>query len=259
MGVEFKGKLSLSGILTTCSGLTIGRNSIGSNNSSLPRSIVRHPINGTPFIPASSLRGAVRRLLEKHEARRQETAVGPVAAIFGVPSKNSGSTLPARAIFRDLILSEESCKRMVSITREAHLSEIRSYASMDRVTSQGNAYAIEEIPSGTQFCFEILFALYEAEDTARFAVLLEGLVALESASLGGHGSRGLGKIKFGTWSLDQYNCLEAEMTAGICITWKPKTWYETGKGEHCLINAEEKLSISAVIPEYEKRMATTLI
>lgn len=254
MGVEFKGKLSLTGVLTTCSGLCIGRNSVGSNNTSLPRSIVRHPISGMPFIPASAFRGAIRRLLEKKHGSQQN----PIGAIFGVASSKAGSALPARVTFRDLLLVEDSRQELAAINHDAYFSEIRSYASMDRVTSQGSAYAIEEVPTGAQFRFEILYAVYEAEDVARFAVLLDGLLDLESASLGAHGSRGLGKIKFGAWPLDKNNCLLPEMAQGIAITWKPKAWYETGSGESCLVKTEEKLTVADVIADYEKRVVSAL-
>ena len=257
MEVEFKGKLRLSGMVTTCTGVAIGKNSLGAGKSSLPRATVRHPLNNLPFIPASVFRGSVRRLLEQKYSTTapdgQKIADAKVGDIF-VGSKVKNGRLSARATFRDLFLSDSSAKQLMELNQQSYLTDIKVYASMDRVTSQGNAYAIEQIPAGAQFQFEIIYSVYQQEDFATFTRLLEGLHDLEKSSLGAHGSRGLGKIKFGLWPLTEQLCLGSECAQGLELTWRAKDYYESGAAARCLITGDEKLSLENFIAQYEQQL-----
>jgi CRISPR-associated protein Csm3 len=267
MGVEFQGKIRLTGVLTTFTGLSIGKNSMGAGNSGLPRMIVRHPLTAVPFIPASSLRGTIRRLVERRyyldkrhpHAECKEAELYrqcPVCQIFGVSVRNIPHSLPGRVTIRDLFLTEDCVQNLLEHSHQAYLTDIKVYASMDRVTSQGNTYAVEEIPAGSQFQFEIFYTIYRQEDIQHFTVMLEGLCDLEKSSIGAYGSRGLGKVKFGMWSLQQP--MDAPMTAGVSVMWRSKGYYEEGTGERVLITPEEKLGIEGILAEYETRIASHL-
>lgn len=271
MALEFKGKLRMAGVFTTFTGLSIGKDKIGSGNSNIPRMIVRHPISAIPFIPASSFRGAVRRILERkyypagdkcrplHICKNpEEYSKCQICNIFGLSSRDLPQQIPGRSIFRDIYPTKESTQSMQNRYYQGYLSETKLYVSIDRVTSQGDSYGIEQIPRGVHFEFEVFFTIYRNEDISYFATLLEGLQMLESAFLGAYGSRGLGKIKFGQWPVDSHGSIGADRTSGPSVNWRPKNCYETGTNEQMLIRSEENLGIEDIIAQYNKRIAAAI-
>ena len=146
----FKGKLILSGIFTTFSGLNVANDRMGCNNSSMVRTIVRHPVSKEPFIPGSVFKGAVRRLLQKEDLLAGGNASidnesywdNSVYQIFGISGRQATTlttSLPGRAVFRDAFLTKECQQQLAAKKQLSYLTEIRIQAGMDRVTSQVEA------------------------------------------------------------------------------------------------------------------------
>jgi CRISPR-associated protein Csm3 len=69
--------------------------------------------------------------------------------------------------------------------------------SIDRVTSAANPRNLERVPAGSEFEFQMI---YDVEDLEQMKQDLKNLQfamrLLEDDTLGGHGSRGYGHIKF---------------------------------------------------------------
>lgn len=246
MGLEFKGKLRLAGSFATFSGLSVGREKTGKENASLPRMLVRHPVTAVPFIPASCFRGSLRRLFAEGKQGESPEAV----SVFGA----SGPSAPrkGRAAFRDVYPDPESARVIADQNQEGYLSEIKICASMDRVTSQGTSFAIEQIPAGCGFQFEIFFDVLEADGPDLFLALLGAMERLEASSVGGHGSRGLGKIRFGKWSPETLFSPEPLLEAGLELTWYPRKYYESGAGEVRAFGPEDKLLPAGMIENRSK-------
>ena len=262
MGIEFQGKLKLKVFLTTLTGLSIGKTKLGTENSSIPKMVVRNAITDEPYIPASSIRGVLRRTLERLLAQEgifpackdtKESQKCPICRLFGTQKSNLPSLLPGRVILKDAVLTKETLEYIGPKNKQADLTEIKVYASMDRVTSQGNSYSIEQIPANACFQFEIIYSIYEKEDIELFSTLMKGLQEIENSYIGSNGSRGLGKICF-----RESSCTSEEVTQGLSLIWFPKSYYIEGKGEKTLIKSEENVNISDLIQEYEKRVASIL-
>lgn len=260
----FQGKLHLSGIFTTLSGMSIGHDKNGNMNGAMVRAIVRHPITQVPFIPGSSFRGAVRQIFEKEAGQKchhkidYEYAQCPLCQIFGISEKEAArfsSVKAGRATFRDSFLTKESLANLQADPATKDLAEIRIYAGIDRITAQGNLYAIEQIPAFSQFEFSFLFTIYEKEDCKFFRKFLEALILLSSSSIGSQGSRGLGKIRFGAWPVVEHN-LASEKSSGVSLIWRSQAYYETGGNafetlENLLCAPEEKNGIEDLLAQVD--------
>lgn len=227
-----QGKLILSGILTSFSGICIAQDNTGSRNATIPRILVYHPIHYIPFIPASSFRGAIRHLMQK---QNQDEKI--IAEIFGQSVNELSLTqYPGRVIFRDIFLTQQCIAQY-----HGQVSQVASYTQIDRVTAQNNCFAIEQIPAGYHFRFEILFSIYCHDDIKLFIYLLEALQNLENFSLGGQGTRGLGKIKFGEWKVNQMGIIQNELLSGIHLTWRSQHYYCSGENEQMICSNHLKL------------------
>jgi len=127
----------------------------------------------------------------------------PVCPVFGIPAPETGTawgdtvTL-TRLIVRDVFLTDESAARLESAHTDGLYTEFKTEVAIDRVTSVANPRTIERVPAGAVFGpAELIYSVYEVpEDLDRFAQVLTALQLLEDDYLGGHGSRGYGKVAF---------------------------------------------------------------
>jgi CRISPR-associated protein Csm3 len=86
---------------------------------------------------------------------------------------------------------------------------------VDRITSQANARTLERVPAGAKFKFRAVMDVLCEEDKALFARVVEGLRILEDSTLGGGGSRGSGRVRFG----------------GLKLAWRSKDYYAKGSAD----------------------------
>jgi CRISPR-associated protein Csm3 len=117
-----------------------------------------------------------------------------------------GRNSPAKIIVRDCRLSEESAKKLERVDTGLYMTEWKWENGLDRVTAAANPRQIERVPAGAEFAFQIVYTveaegnqteqeafIEAAEDLRNIAIALS---LLEDDALGGHGSRGYGKVKF---------------------------------------------------------------
>lgn len=108
-----------------------------------------------------------------------------------------GRNAPARLIVRDCHLVEESAHQLKKIDTGLFMTEWKFENGLDRVTAAANPRQIERVPAGSQFQFELVYTVEdEAQAVEDMQNLAIALAILEDDALGGHGSRGYGKIKF---------------------------------------------------------------
>ena len=90
------------------------------------------------------------------------------------------------------------------------MAEWKFENGMDRITAAANPRQLERVPAGAEFPFELVYTVESAaqaeEDLRNLAI---ALAILEDDALGGHGSRGYGKISFHNFnffyrSIDEY-------------------------------------------------------
>ncbi|MEM4729683.1 MAG: type III-A CRISPR-associated RAMP protein Csm3 [Thermoplasmata archaeon] len=212
--IGMKGRIALEATIILKTGLHIGAGEKGIKIGGTDKSVVRNPLDERPYIPGSSLKGKMRSLLEKagnkplvqlgpvrmHQCKTEEVEkVCELCRIFGLPSEIKAAT-PTRLVIRDAFLTNKSAEELKKAKEEGKTdflyTEIKSENAIDRITSAANPREFERVPAGAEFGFEAIYTIYENADIENFKIVLEGMRLLEDDYLGGHGSRGYGKVEF---------------------------------------------------------------
>lgn len=195
--------------------------------------VVRDPISEFPYVPGSSLKGKMRSLLERKMKKPINRNIGPndepvmihacsdknceICRLFGsTPMKDEGENIPSRLAVRDLFLTDESKEKLEEIETGLRFTEWKFENAIDRITSAANPRQIERVPAGSFFKLEIIYTIEKKEDLKEdLKNLFTAMRLLEDDYLGGHGSRGYGKVKF---KLSTIECRKGD-------------WYATGNEE----------------------------
>lgn len=130
-----------------------------------------------------------------------------VNPLFGLPGEIGFEiSAPNRLLVRDTpMLSdtvanppiEGSVEYFQRIRTDLPFTEVKWEAAIDRVTSAATPRQIERVPAGAAFGpMEMVFSYYLIGDETLLGNLLVAMELLEDDYLGGHGSRGSGKIEF---------------------------------------------------------------
>lgn len=123
---------------------------------------------------------------------------------------NRGRNAPSRLIIRDCHLTTDSAEKLKKVDTGLYMTEWKFENGIDRVTAAANPRQLERVPAGAKFNFELIYTVENTqqavEDLQNIAI---ALAFLEDDALGGHGSRGYGKVKFENFrfnyrSLEQY-------------------------------------------------------
>ncbi|MBE9049396.1 type III-A CRISPR-associated RAMP protein Csm3 [Nostocales cyanobacterium LEGE 11386] len=121
---------------------------------------------------------------------------------------NRGRNAPSRLIIRDCHLSTESAEKLKKVDTGLYMTEWKFENGIDRVTAAANPRQLERIPADAKFNFELIYTVENrdqaVEDLQNIAI---ALAFLEDDALGGHGSRGYGKVKFENFRFN-YRSLE---------------------------------------------------
>ena len=158
-------------------------------------SVIKDTQSKLPMIPGSSLKGKMRTLLAK---RYNDRIVEPdndapeIIRVFG--SAKKGQTHPSRIIVADMIMSnsEELHKKEIN-----SMTEVKFENTISRQTAVANPRQIERVIRGAQFDLDIIYEVEAVDEIlSDMRLVAEGMKLLQYDYLGGHGSRGYGKVKF---------------------------------------------------------------
>ncbi|GAB5045816.1 type III-A CRISPR-associated RAMP protein Csm3 [Thermodesulfovibrio sp. TK110] len=253
------GKIQMTGRIKCLTGLHIGASKENVEIGAIDASVVRDPVTREPYIPGSSIKGKLRALLEKalaiklgiigeqnrrnigtsgnpvyiHVCKDAKNAYNcPICRLFGSTGSDGGKNYPSRIIVRDAYLTKESAEELSQIDTGLQFTEWKFENAIDRVTSSANPRQLERVPRGAEFEFEIIYNVEEKEtmqeDLENLHLAIE---LLKMDSLGGHGSRGYGKV-----------AIEFESIKAVTVD-----YLKSGKGEtksiESLNKKEELLSL----------------
>lgn len=199
-------KITISGSLAVLTGLHIGTSAGFAAIGATDKPVVRDPLTKLPVIPGTSLKGKMRSLLSRQLGSDAGVAAKTPAADDARIRRLFGDTsefMTGRLIFRDTVLANgQKLERRGAKT----LTEVKFENSIDRISAVANPRQIERVIPGSQFRFSLVYEIaisprtgelpnpYEIKED--FATVVTGLRLLELDYLGGHGTRGYGRVKF---------------------------------------------------------------
>jgi CRISPR-associated protein Csm3 len=228
----------MEGVLELVTGLHIGSGNTEMHIGGTDNPVIKHPKTGEPYIPGSSIKGKIRSLLEWRLGVVGITEgkplgfghIGGVPAdvlaeaknllkLFGGAPEGGGSDQalveeigPTRLAFWDCSLTREWVEEMNR--RNLLLTETKMENMIDRIRGVAeHPRNTERVPAGAKFEFALTIRVHDGEDLT--PMVFEGLKLLELTGLGGSGSRGYGKVRFASLTLDQHNVLEKLKTADL--------------------------------------------
>ncbi|MGI6077416.1 MAG: type III-A CRISPR-associated RAMP protein Csm3 [Fastidiosipilaceae bacterium] len=183
------------GELEVLTGLHIGAGDSMVGIGAIDHPVVKDVLTNFPIIPGSSLKGKLRSLLTRHlqgEGIDFKDELPVTKRLFG-SMKGTG-----RLIFPDLELvnfDELMAQGAESVT------EAKFENFIDRMTAVANPRQIERVIRGTKFGLEIIYKLDEKnydlkECKEDLEHLLYAINLLKYDYLGGHGTRGSGRVQF---------------------------------------------------------------
>lgn len=204
------GKIILRGKIIIKSGLHIGGSNQFSAIGAVDSPVVRDTLTKRPFIPGSSLKGKMRYLLARVYAGEgflvQFSEEDPeIRRLFGSSEKEGRYV--SRLQFSDSLLTDQSTEMLERFETGLYLSEVKFENTINRLTGEANPRQLERVPAGAEFDLKIVYNIEvpdEAEQDLKNLRLMMNL--LEEDYLGGHGTRGYGRIEFAelAWETNYY-------------------------------------------------------
>ncbi len=191
------GKLIIDCSIRVVTGLHIGGSDTFSFIGAVDSSVITDPYTQQPIIPGSSLKGKIRTLLSRVYAENRcapDDDPENIKRLFGSASPVRQSRLQ----FSDAKITNAKQLEKIGFT------EIKTENGINRVTSVANPRQIERVVSGAVFGERIVYNVENMDELAEdIETLAQGIKLLQLDYLGGHGSRGSGRVSFDTITLSE--------------------------------------------------------
>lgn len=180
-------------------GMHIGGSSAFSAIGAVDSPVIRDPLSGRPIVPGSSLKGKLRTLLARsfagdiHNMPDFKNDNPVVLRMFGSTSARS------RLQFADAFVSNAESMKAVGLT------EVKSENVIKRLSSEAMPRQIERVNAGTVFAETVVYdASDEDEMREDLQLLAKAMKLLQMDYLGGHGSRGSGRVSLKNFRISSY-------------------------------------------------------
>ena len=189
-------KLVIEGTIVIKTGMHIGGSSDFSAIGAIDSPVVRDTLTRLPLIPGSSLKGKMRYLLAKELnngilLNEPNNDQDEILRLFGSSEKDK--IRRARLKFNDIKLTNLAELETFNVSS----TEVKFENTIDRKTAVANPRQIERVIAGSKFDFEIFYNLDDIKEVEKdFENIKQGFDLLEFDYLGGHGTRGSGRIAF---------------------------------------------------------------
>lgn len=197
------GKILIRCDLEVRTGMHIGGSSAFSAIGAVDSPVVRDPYTGLPIVPGSSLKGKLRTLLARSLCQDIEN-MPDLSADDARILRLFGSAEPVRRSrlqFADAFLTNAEALS----NKGVRVTEIKTENTISRANSVANPRQIERVIAGAAFGVSIV---YDVTDPAQveedLALLAKGMKLLQMDYLGGHGSRGSGRVSLKNFALKSY-------------------------------------------------------
>lgn len=191
-------KLLIEGTIEVVTGMHIGGNDAFSAIGAVDKPVIKDSRTQEPIIPGSSLKGKLRTLLARSLS---DAIILPkpnddqeiIRRLFGSSETKQGEVglRRSRLIFSDCYLTNKE-----ELLKTGGMTEVKFENGIDRRTAVANPRQIERVVRGAEFGLHLVYDVHEATELEEdFAHLRKAISLLEMDYLGGHGTRGSGRVK----------------------------------------------------------------
>lgn len=190
-------KIEIKGMIKIETGMHIGGSTQFAAIGAIDSPVVRDPYTKKPMIPGSSLKGKLRTLLVKSMVDspilpQHDEDPAQVKRLFG--SAKKGNVKGSRLIFSDMTVENAEELKKIGINS---VTEVKFENTINRATAVANPRQIERTIPGSEFALSIIYNCEQQDEIVDdIHNLVTAMKLLEYDYLGGHGSRGYGKISF---------------------------------------------------------------
>lgn len=191
-------KIQIEGTIEVMTGMHIGTSDAFAAIGAIDAPVIRDARTNLPMLPGSSLKGKMRTLLaRKYNEKIVQHAEDDerILRLFG--SAKKGNVKPSRILFTDMVMANADELEQYGVQSK---TEVKFENTINRQTAVANPRQIERVIRGTKFTLDLVYEV-NAEDNKEelqkdMELLAEGMELLQYDYIGGHGSRGYGKIRF---------------------------------------------------------------
>ena len=219
------GKILIKCDLVVRTGLHIGGSSSFSAIGTVDSPVIRDPFTGLPIVPGSSLKGKLRTLLVRSDSYQKGNGIESLPEIDQEPEgilRLFGCATPVRRSrlqFSDCFVTNAEEMDAVGLT------EVKTENAISRSNSVANPRQIERVNPGVKFGVRIVYDIAKKEEMeADLTLLAKGMKLLQLDYLGGHGSRGSGRVSFRDFHVT--NCEDHQEDSSLTRLFKEVEDYE---------------------------------
>ena len=194
------GKIVIYCELKVLTGLHIGASGAFSAIGAVDSPVIRDPMTQLPIVPGSSLKGKLRTLLARSLCRdiRQMPDFDEddevILHLFG----------SARPVRRSRLQFSDCFVCNAKEFDEIGITEVKTENAIDRRTSVANPRQIERVVPGVKFGVRIVYDVVNPDEVQEdMEQLAHAMRLLQLDYLGGHGSRGSGRVSMGGFRFEQ--------------------------------------------------------
>ena len=191
--MKLKRKIIIKADLKVLTGMHIGGSNAYSAIGTPDSPVIRSALDGRPIVPGSSLKGKLRTLLASvidndYQYKDPSKDDDKIKRLFGASaSKDSENTELSKLQFADAYVK----------TNQKELTEIKFENNIPRGNCTANPRQIERVVPGVVFETVIVYQETNPEETEEdLKNLAKGMRLLQYDYLGGHGTRGYGRVSF---------------------------------------------------------------
>ena len=209
--MSIKKIIEFNGTMTIKSGVHIGGNDNGTKVGGCDNPVIRNPLTNDPYIPGSSIKGALRSCAEKMPAYAgkirngkpcgcgQETCM--VCKLFGAHMNMRAASGEPRLIVRDMNLSPDFLDRvMESGGSRSDIIETKTSTMIDRSTNTaagGHLHNMERVAAGTVFDRSLSHKVMDKDNEAELINFFKKCLSIvEATGIGGKVTSGSGQVEF---------------------------------------------------------------
>ena len=187
------GIIQITGKIEVMTGMHIGTSDGFAAIGAIDSPVIRDAQTKTPMLPGSTLKGKLRTLLAKQYNKEVFTYhkddAECIVNLFGSAAKPGERAKNSRLIFSDMLMANYK-----ELPNQG--TEVKFENTIHRLTAMAMPRQIERVIRGAQFDLDIVYDVEPDADVIEdFKLLVEGFKLLQYDYLGGHGTRGYGKVR----------------------------------------------------------------